>query len=397
MSRKLRFECTGCGGCCTGRGNARIEYYVAVTPAEQRRIRKYLGVSPAWFRRRYLTRFEDGDESLRWEGDRCVFLDGDKRCRIYPVRPVQYRVNLDNRPPVPVAKTPEVVSWLRGRTYSATALDAYLACPLRFYYRIVLGLGKREEVSGEIERADIGLFVHSVLARYFGSRLGRRLGPQDVDPPLMEAIVEELFAARYGTGDAGAGRLLKRQISSHLQEFLTGYLAPQLGRRITFTALEKDLAMTHGSFALRGRVDAILERGGVPWLIDYKTGNDARRYRVSFARLDPADRTTWNKAVGSLQLPLYVMLAADALGRPPEDMTASVLLLGRRRLDAGIEISLFDDEHPAASEYPKLVSVIDGLLAEIVDPAVPFEPARNRREACPYCDLAGVCGTQWMS
>ena len=91
MSRKLRFECTGCGGCCTGRGNARVEYYVAVTPVERRRIRQYLGISVAWFKRRYLMRFEDGDESLRWEGDRCAFLDDDKRCRIYPVRPVQCR------------------------------------------------------------------------------------------------------------------------------------------------------------------------------------------------------------------------------------------------------------------------------------------------------------------
>ena len=88
---KLRFECTGCGGCCTGRGNARVEYYVAIASAEQRRIRKYLGISLAWFKRRYLMRFEDGEESLRWEGDRCVFLDGEKRCRIYPVRPVQCR------------------------------------------------------------------------------------------------------------------------------------------------------------------------------------------------------------------------------------------------------------------------------------------------------------------
>ncbi len=89
MFRKLRFECTGCGGCCTGRGNARIEYYVAVTPAERERIRMHLGVSPAWFRRRYLMRFEDGQHSLRWKGDRCIFLDGKKRCRIYPVRPAQ--------------------------------------------------------------------------------------------------------------------------------------------------------------------------------------------------------------------------------------------------------------------------------------------------------------------
>ncbi len=91
MSRKLRFECTGCGGCCTGRDNARVEYYVAVTPTERERIRVYLGISPEWFRRRYLMRYEDGQHSLRWKDDRCVFLDGDKRCRIYPVRPVQCR------------------------------------------------------------------------------------------------------------------------------------------------------------------------------------------------------------------------------------------------------------------------------------------------------------------
>lgn len=89
MSRKLRFECTGCGGCCTGRPNSKLEYCVAVTPAERERIRNYLGVSPAWFRRRYLMRYEDGQYSLRWAGDRCVFLDGARRCRIYPVRPVQ--------------------------------------------------------------------------------------------------------------------------------------------------------------------------------------------------------------------------------------------------------------------------------------------------------------------
>ncbi|TAM45798.1 MAG: YkgJ family cysteine cluster protein [Gammaproteobacteria bacterium] len=87
--RKLRFECTGCGGCCVGRPNSKLEYYVAVTPAERERIRKFLGVSPAWFRRRYLQRFDDGQHSLRWNGDRCVFLDGEKRCRIYPVRPTQ--------------------------------------------------------------------------------------------------------------------------------------------------------------------------------------------------------------------------------------------------------------------------------------------------------------------
>lgn len=83
----LRFRCTGCGGCCRGRGN----YWVETSRAEQRRIQRFLNVSSAWFRRRYLTAYEDGSEGLRWQNDRCVFLDKNERCSIYAVRPRQCR------------------------------------------------------------------------------------------------------------------------------------------------------------------------------------------------------------------------------------------------------------------------------------------------------------------
>jgi hypothetical protein len=82
----LRFECTGCGHCCTG--NPR-EYWVEVNHTEQQRIAGHLGISLRWLRRRYLVREVDGD-GISMRGGRCVFLDG-KRCRIYPVRPQQCR------------------------------------------------------------------------------------------------------------------------------------------------------------------------------------------------------------------------------------------------------------------------------------------------------------------
>jgi len=87
--KALKFECTGCGKCCTGQG----DYYVETNPAEQRRIQKFLGVSWRWFRRRYLHRYDDGVESLAWDHGqrRCVFLDAEYRCRIYSVRPAQCR------------------------------------------------------------------------------------------------------------------------------------------------------------------------------------------------------------------------------------------------------------------------------------------------------------------
>lgn len=84
--KHLRFECTGCGNCCTG--NPR-DYWVEVSDREQRRIADYLGISLRWLRRRYLVREDEGD-GLSMRGNACVFLDG-KRCRIYPARPTQCR------------------------------------------------------------------------------------------------------------------------------------------------------------------------------------------------------------------------------------------------------------------------------------------------------------------
>lgn len=86
--RALRFECTGCGKCCTGDP---AYYYVEASRAEQRRIQDYLGISWRWFRRRYIVRYDDGTEGLSMAGGRCAFLGPDKRCRIYPVRPAQCR------------------------------------------------------------------------------------------------------------------------------------------------------------------------------------------------------------------------------------------------------------------------------------------------------------------
>lgn len=83
----LRFECTGCGACCRGRG----DYWVEASRTEQRRIQRFLKVSWRWFRRRYVIEYEDGSEGLQWQDNRCVFLDRYGRCRIYSVRPMQCR------------------------------------------------------------------------------------------------------------------------------------------------------------------------------------------------------------------------------------------------------------------------------------------------------------------
>ncbi len=85
-TQSLHFSCTQCGRCCETAG----EYYVFLAPAESERIRAYLKLSMRWFRQRYLDRLDSGETVLAaTSDDRCIFLAGDGRCGVYPVRPLQ--------------------------------------------------------------------------------------------------------------------------------------------------------------------------------------------------------------------------------------------------------------------------------------------------------------------
>lgn len=83
----LRFECTQCGGCCTG-----FPGTVRVTAVEIDILSRRLGLSEDEFRKGY-TRSVGADElSLREKPNLdCVFYGGDAGCQVYEDRPKQCR------------------------------------------------------------------------------------------------------------------------------------------------------------------------------------------------------------------------------------------------------------------------------------------------------------------
>lgn len=84
---KVRFQCTGCGQCCSGDPS---QHYVEVSREEQRRIYQLLELDGRRFRREYIETAEDGSEGIRLlDSGRCPFLEHDHRCGIYSVRPNQ--------------------------------------------------------------------------------------------------------------------------------------------------------------------------------------------------------------------------------------------------------------------------------------------------------------------
>jgi Fe-S-cluster containining protein len=93
MSRKpwyhegLRFECIGCGRCCTGEPG-----YVYVTQPEIEVLAEAIGLEASEFREAYVRRVGHRASLLEMPNGDCVFFDNQsRRCRVYEARPRQCR------------------------------------------------------------------------------------------------------------------------------------------------------------------------------------------------------------------------------------------------------------------------------------------------------------------
>jgi Fe-S-cluster containining protein len=83
----LRFQCTGCGACCTGAPG-----YVWVNKAEIKAIASVLRLDVEEFEMRYVRRVGIRKSLVELADGDCVFFDSDRRmCQVYEVRPRQCR------------------------------------------------------------------------------------------------------------------------------------------------------------------------------------------------------------------------------------------------------------------------------------------------------------------
>jgi uncharacterized protein len=83
----LRFECTGCGQCCSGDPG-----YVWVTNREIAALALSMGMTITNFEAAFVRAVGKRKSLVELPNGDCVFLDPEvRRCKLYQVRPVQCR------------------------------------------------------------------------------------------------------------------------------------------------------------------------------------------------------------------------------------------------------------------------------------------------------------------
>lgn len=346
-------------------------------------------------------------EELLWEEERrrgALIKAGNEP----PLVAVHFRIAAipSGVPPIPrdAAIQDRLLARLTSTGLSPSRLDDYLTCPKRFFYRTLTGLKPLQEVDEEGDPLAVGSLVHRVLQEFLTPHVGRTLRLRDLDAELLAASFAKALAESPELAAIPYDRRLALEMTGRHR--LERYLEAQ-DQPTTLVDLEKKL--TAGVRAagltvpLAGVLDRVDRREGGLVVLDYKTGSGLPRPRSGafgdedlFARLaacDPARDPQpelldeLERAVQSLQLPLYLWLCAQQLGEPARD--AGWVELGKE----GKEILLFGPK--AGDEDRELVisrrvpTLTDFLIRHMVG-APEFLARPGRR--CDHCDFREPCG-----
>lgn len=290
-----------------------------------------------------------------------------------------------------IAKTPQQVVFLKNRRYSASSVDTYLYCPLRFYYRYVLGLTEKQEFAQGPEASDIGNFVHEFLEEAFSGFIGRKPEINSEFRKYFYALFERSFEKKISSTMRSDAFLVKEVLQYRLEKFLD-YEQSRGIDKILFLEkrFEDDLVLGTNLIHFECRMDRVdrLSDGSL-LIIDYKTGSADIKPAKSIS-FDIASRDTIKDCVKSFQLPLYVYF----LKKQFSQISINAALYSLREA-GGISCLKMFFEGDRLEKRDEAIDIfmraLGFVMDEIFDINVAFEADEGSPNRCAHCPFFYLC------
>ena len=294
---------------------------------------------------------------------------------------------------------------------SPSAINTWLNCQLRFYYRYIAGIKEPDEISEDIEANTLGSILHKTIEDLYGSYTNQILSKEIIDSILknksnIEEKLVEAFWSEFLAPEQefpGHNKVELQGKNTLIKEVILKYLIAILeyDKKIapfTLKGLEKkyykEFTTDSGiRVSIGGIIDRIDEKEGQIRIIDYKTG----KLKDAFSSIDElfsGDATKRNDA--AFQTLLYSLVLAketDNLNIQPglyfvrnirKDNYSSKLLMGEPFKKKTPINSLQD----VLSDFEPLLM---HTLNEIFASEGKFEQTEDERY-CGYCPYNDICG-----
>lgn len=319
-----------------------------------------------------------------------------------------------NDPTMPVsiqssqAKVADLLSRItKDHPLSPSAVNIYLMCSLRFYFRYLMQLPEPDEVKDEIDSPVFGNIFHETVEALYSSFTGKTIGKDDLealqkDKILIENEIRKAIAKHYFKEKQPGEKKVKLEgktllIYENTKIFLKQLLQiDQELAPITIDSLEQLYKMElpivlngkEEKIWLGGTIDRVDRINGKLRILDYKTGNvDA----FSFKTIDELFQKDVKKPKKEI-LQALIYTAVLHSNRPNEkDFQPVIYSLRKFFNDAhSPEIKWNNNDFSYSELKDEFLERLKMLAEEILSPANVFTQTTHE-EKCQYCPYNKIC------
>ncbi len=321
--------------------------------------------------------------------------------------PLVYDHTLPETKPVTIAKTGEVKEQVEEYLYpegkkalSPTALQTYIRCPLKFYFKHVLSLKESHEIAEEADSLHIGNIVHTVLFDLYKPYIGKMLQKEELLRMIrpvanlrrrVAVVAEEYMNKKSKEGlhiDPGRQLLFSEVATLYTERFISHDAGQS---PVHVFDVEKKFGCRYGKAFIAGVIDRIDTRTNHLTLIDYKTGSE----KNTFSRVeDLFDSRLSGKNGDAFQILCYVFLYSRTvntevlplpllfyLNKPFSHKTNGYLRYQRTGLN---------DQQVLAELQKGFLAQLNLLLEELFNFNVPFRQT-DFIDNCKNCTFISIC------
>lgn len=323
-----------------------------------------------------------------------------------------YNVASSKTPPIVVQKTDQVLKRLAAfykggeRAISASAINTWLDCPLKFYFSVVESIQEEEEVMETVESSMFGSILHKVMemlyARFCGQMVTAdllkiiRKDSRMLTEVITEAYNREFFKTEKIRPLTGQNYLIGEMIRKYVLKILA-----RDSEQTPFQYIRSEKRVNSlfrlssgGEINLKGFIDRVDEVGDRLRIVDYKSGSGVSVFN-SIEHLFDLEAKDRPKAV--MQVFMYAWMYQDEAQQPLSIQPAIYYLrtLFNDSFDPSVYHRIERGKADAVTDFTEYATDFEaglrGCLDAIFAPDQPFIQTPTGK-ACVYCPFKNICG-----
>ena len=314
--------------------------------------------------------------------------------------------------PKKIEKTPQVISQMQKRFdkdaggISPTAINTYLRCQLRFFYRYVCEIAEPDNAEDElIDNRVFGNIFHKAAQLVY-----EKLSDYTITSLMLGDLLKDEVTIERAVDEAIKQDLFKIDDPSRPMPQLDGLQLINREVIIKYIRLLIDVDRRHAPFRILGlekwvdcnlgnmRVGGIIDR--LDAIIDPETGDEHIRvidYKTGTRRINPMPdvQTIFSsEAIPDhsdyfLQTFLYAHIVRSATNQPVSPCLLFIQHAGAENYDPTLKIGK-EPVTDIATYSDEYIQLLENLLAEMMNPQLAFTPTDDRRR-CETCPFAPLC------